>query len=629
MSRTLIFVALAVVAAHGLHVRDGPMETIGNAAGTVGSGVDTVTGPVTKPAGDIGGAAVTTVGDGVGGAGQTAGGAVGAGENPMAKVPLVGGAFEVRGVSTALNCVVSLTIQYFVVYTALALVRTAADVWKLSYEGMPIQKILQSAATTMAFAPMLAVLLLAVRMRVTWLTQGKGDPPVWMQVWMYCTTYAILAMTLTVVVIPLFTGEAIGVNQKTGEVDPELKPFDNFILAGCMTALKYLIMIGLYVGVVCIIYGAYTFKPPAGMWPGETIPPPAPAVACTFIMSAAYFIIYALVQFARTWTQFTQQKFSKFEDAMLDSTKAMNFGPMLCVLFIGARMRALQMDPLNGAPQKWAQNCFFMCTYAVIAQVLIAIAVPLVLGGSVKEGKVEGDMEYEGLSYPILGSILSVGRWLIMFCIYIGAACVIYSVFTIQHPQGAQYTPPISVTMQCVINLTFQFFFVYIGIWVGVTVKEFTKFEWPLLQNTIESMIGTVAYCPMLSILFVGTRMRALLITNNKGAPQGWVQDGMYMATWAVLIQFLMCMVVPLFTGAPGKCDDDGNVEFKPDQPILAYIALALKWVTYIFLYGGVIAVITGVYTMTPETANGRGSIPLAGDYVGEPVGVNDIPVGF
>merc|ERR1719240_1866814 len=162
-------------------------------------------------------------------------------------------------------------------------------------------------------------------------------------------------------------------------------------------------MIGLYVGVVCIIYGAYTFKPPAGMWPGETIPPPAPAVACTFIMSAAYFIIYALVQFARTWSQFTQQKLSKFEDAMLDSTKAMNFGPMLCVLFIGARMRALQMDPLNGAPQKWAQNCFFMCSYALLAQTIFSFSVPLVLQGKAKKGEAEGDMIYE-VQYPVIGT---------------------------------------------------------------------------------------------------------------------------------------------------------------------------------------------------------------------------------
>ena len=68
------------------------------------------------------------------------------------------------------------------------------------------------------------------------------------------------------------------------------------------------------------------------MWPGETIPPPALAVACTFIMSAFFLIIYALAQAARIWSQFTQQKLSKFESAMLDSTKAMNLGPMLCVL---------------------------------------------------------------------------------------------------------------------------------------------------------------------------------------------------------------------------------------------------------------------------------------------------------
>merc|ERR1719152_698622 len=76
----------------------------------------------------------------------------------------------------------------------------------------------------------------------------------------------------------------------------------------------------------------------------------------------------------------------------------------------------------------------------------------------------------------------------------------------------------------------------------------------------------------MLSILFVGTHMRALLITNNKGAPQGWVQDGMYMATWAVLIQFLMCLLVPLATGSPAKVDEDGTPEYKPDNPILAYM---------------------------------------------------------
>merc|ERR1712078_953579 len=156
-------------------------------------------------------------------------------------------------------------------------------------------------------------------------------------------------------------------------------------------------------------------------------------------------------------------------------------------------------------------------------------------------------MEYE-VGNKTLGAILSAGRYVIMFCIYVGFSCVIYSVFTIQHPKGDQYTPPISVTMQCVINLTFQFFFIYIMIYLCITIKEFTQYEWKLLSNTMYNLIGPVAYCLMLAILFVGTRMRALRITDNKGAPQGWAQDGMYMATWALLIQFMMVLLIPICT---------------------------------------------------------------------------------
>merc|ERR1719146_225592 len=106
---------------------------------------------------------------------------------------------------------------------------------------------------------------------------------------------------------------------------------------------------------------------------------------------------------------------------------------------------------------------------------------------------VEGDMTFT-VENKALGGCLSVGRYLIMFCIYVGFSCVIYSIFTIQHPKGEQYTPPISVTMQCVINLTFQFFFIYLMIWICITIKEFTGQEWPLLVNTMENMKGTVAY---------------------------------------------------------------------------------------------------------------------------------------
>merc|ERR1719198_694219 len=191
------------------------------------------------------------------------------------------------------------------------------------------------------------------------------------------------------------------------------------------------------------------------------------------ILSAQFFLVYGGIQICKSITEWLSFKLTALEKALDGATNSMFFAPMLAVLFIGARMRALQMDPVNGAPQKWAQNCFFACTYALALQTCLCIAIPLVVGGEVKKGKMEGDMEYE-VKNAGLASALTVVRFLIMIGIYVGFSCVIYSVLTIEHPQGPQYTPPISVTMKCVINLTVQFFTVYLMIWIANTALEFS-----------------------------------------------------------------------------------------------------------------------------------------------------------
>jgi hypothetical protein len=547
------------------------------------------------------------------------------------QVPILGEQFETdQHVPTAMHCVVSLTIQFMIVYTALAVCRMAADSFGMKYDNVPIQKILQTATLTVAFAPMLAILLLAFRMRVNQLTKNKGHPPEWCQICMYFCTYAILLMTLIVCVIPLFTGETIGVDPKTGQIPEDTEPFKSQICAICFTVLKYLILIMLYGGVLALVYGIITYVPPAGVWPEGKKFPVAPAVQCTISLACQYFLVYGGIQVARSWTQFTSiaaNFTSKAENALMTATASMNFAPMLAVLFIGARMRALNMDPINGNPQKWAQNCFYMCTYALLAQTIFSVAVPLVLQGNVKVGKCEGDMEYE-IENKMLGSILAIGRYVMMICIYVGVGCIIYSVFTIEHPKGPEYTIPISPTMQCVINLTFQFFFVYIWIWAAITVKEFTGFEWALLTQTMENCKGVVMFCPMLSILFVGTRMLALQLTDSKGAPQGWCQDGMYMATWSLLIQFVMVLITPCATGVPAEVDEDGNIKWEPENKILFYCVVTIRVLGFILLYAGIITVVVGLYTMTPETANGRGAVPLVDEtpFGKEPVGINDVP---
>merc|ERR1719197_1880480 len=241
---------------------------------------------------------------------------------------------------------------------------------------------------------LLAVLFLACRMRVTWLTQGKGNPPEYVQAAMYCATYAVLMMTLCVCVIPLFTGKVISVDPKTGEIPKDTSPFTNYWVAGAFTFLKYLIMLGLYAGALVVVYGIINFEPPKGVWPGDKIPPVSPAVQCVMILSCQYFLVYGGIQVCKSVIEFAGDLFGythTLQEALNTATLSINFAPMLAVLFIGARMRALQMDPVNGAPQRWAQNCFFMCTYALAFQTTLCVVIPVVLGGKVKKGDTEDD----------------------------------------------------------------------------------------------------------------------------------------------------------------------------------------------------------------------------------------------
>merc|ERR1719265_184912 len=450
-----------------------------------------------------------------------------------------------------MKCLISLTIQYMVVYTALGICRSYLDFPGVRHEDSAIAKALKSASETMFYAPMVCMMFVGFRMRVLQLTKGTGNPQDWVRVSMQAVTYSILANTLLVLLVPLFSDREIELDEDTKEPKQTgANPFSNQALATIFNVIRYLTFLGLYVGFGCVCVGVFLFEPPAGVWDGP-VPPVSPAVACTMLLAVTFFAIYFLLAVSRTYSQYAggQLFTSDFESVMLRAADTLGMAPMLCVLFLAARMRALQMDPVGGNPQKWAQNCFYVASYSLIAQTITACVVPLVLKGAVKKGKVEGDMEYD-VGEGMLPKVLTVFRFIIMLSVYGCTTAVVCSVFTIQHPDGKELTPPLSPTMQCVLNLVFQYFLIYLLLWIYYTIEDLFSLDMSYLsaaKDAIETAKSTVQFAPMLSILFVATRMRALQMTQNKGAPQGWVQDGMYLASWSILIQFMMCLLMPIF----------------------------------------------------------------------------------
>jgi len=296
-------------------------------------------------------------------------------------------------------------------------------------------------------------------------------------------------------------------------------------------------------------------------------------------------------------------------------------------------MRALQIDPKNGNPQSWAQNCFFLCTFSVLMQALLVILMPFIAKGECQRGSVEGDISFI-MESPRIGQVLTVVRYLCLVALYGGIGAVVYSVFVIQHPEGAAMTPAVSPAMQCVINLAMQYFLIYTLIFVCATIKSIVSGKGMPALNDAEQAVAmrfqqqsvvvtymtraivifdaaraTVMFAPMLCILFLGARMRALQLMKNEdgtipvnAGPQKWVQDGMFLATWAVFAQLLMAMLIPMLTGATPACDQDGNAKVPEGaNKYLAIVAEVIRYICLICMYGGAMVVAVGIFVMTPE----------------------------
>merc|ERR1719454_2135797 len=112
-------------------------------------------------------------------------------------------------------------MQYFAVYTLLAVIRSVNNFTESRFIGL--QKILETACTTVTYAPMLSALFLGTRMRAIQLSQGETEkyklPQPWVQMAMYSTVYAVLGQVILVLIIPIFTGEAGETVDEHGDID--------------------------------------------------------------------------------------------------------------------------------------------------------------------------------------------------------------------------------------------------------------------------------------------------------------------------------------------------------------------------------------------------------------------------
>lgn len=507
----------------------------------------------------------------------------------------------INPVSTSMACIINLVTQYFFVHAMLFVVRA------LNHFGVidkkPLQKGLVTVAETVFFAPMLCVLFLAVRMRAVQLSGGrtmKHDlPQWWVKDSMVACSWSTLLLSVLVFACALLYGdtwEAAAKNRGLG--------ISGQVLVGC----RSIVLSVIYVGFTLVCIGTLSMPPPEEIW-GELGPPSSPTTACTVFLAVIYFTIYLALAVARLSNEAgvfaPPQRFNPTQELLKTASMTVAFSPMLCALFIAARLRATELGWQRGEPQEWVQQAVFTCTASVFAQTLLAVlgATMGVQDIIVQEGGHTDLVEDRGMPPDSLSSkarVVEAVRLAFMVCLYVGAAAVVAGICFMKAPPPLPGRATFIVgqafpsALRCVIVLAMVYFTVYLAWWIVLTMRRqlgppiFGK-EFDFLvaaRNFLETEAkDAVTVCPMLSILFLCTLMRALQIAGGSGVPPKWCQDIVVLAT--------ACMVFL----APARMD---MLLAKP-PPMLSKACSSLQYVCLGLLYAFAGAATVGLFTMVPS----------------------------
>merc|ERR1719454_2374966 len=124
--------------------------------------------------------------------------------------------------------------------------------------------------------------------------------------------------------------------------------------------------------------------------------------------------------------------------------------------------------------------------------------------------------------------------------------------------------------------MTSQYFFIFFFLWLCLTLRELGFNQLNFMLNIMTAAKETVMFAPMLAVLFLGTRVRALQLSDDYGSPQLWVQSCMYYATFSLLVQIIMVMGTGVLAGKP--------VPLEPGKPsesggsVMGYVTTALQY---------------------------------------------------
>jgi len=333
--------------------------------------------------------------------------------------------------------------------------------------------------------------------------------------------------------------------------------------------------------------------------------PVSNTVKCVSVLVTMFFGTYGMLFCVQTLKRLGFD-FDVEEHSWSHVAQSLFFTPMLCVLFLAARMRAVQLakghspDSFDLPPwwMRWAEIACVACN--------VVIAIVSYAGASTL-GEDWDDAIKRRVAGRSTGWLL-LARRVALLVLYTCFPTVCAGALVMSPPPEvweAGTEPEVSPALTCTIFLTSIYFGVYLCLAIAKNVNESGLVGEPVRfsksQRAFHSGAATLSFAPMLCCLFITVRMRALQLNPTSGNPEEWVQACFYAASASIGLQSVLSMVA----AAIGADKDYADNAVAPVLHMAPDAKTALVEVLRLLLMGGlytwVAAIIIGLFQMMPN----------------------------
>lgn len=320
---------------------------------------------------------------------------------------------------------------------------------------------------------------------------------------------------------------------------------------------------------------------------------PSIAMQCLSLLVAVYFTIHTCLAVHSTFVAAmgnTQEVYgtrvarTKTYAQVRHVMETLGLFPMLCILLIITRMRAIELS-VESLPL--TEKGMLALSFGACLQVLVVIAESLF-------GRVSKDWSDTGVGRT-LRTFLSLVEITCLLTVYAGVIIVFAEI--LDWTVGSQVSlltvttaakGPLPVSMKCVTMLSVLYFLAYFSVlaarvyqyisFVFYDREDFTKGN---VEDVMESACKAVVFVPMMCMLMIALRLRAQ--TLGKEDPDHWVQMAMLTTAISLCVQVGIAPVISYLAGdRPGPGRDDhkflaiGLMTADYLTQVVVYVALAL-----------------------------------------------------